>query len=410
MLPITATLDPTLWKPPAESQRVIEALSEPQSAQASSEPDVLFVGGCVRNSILGLEAGDADLATPHKPNEVTRRLEAAGIKVVPTGIDHGTVTAVVNKRPFEITTLRQDIETDGRHAVVAFTTTWEEDAQRRDFTMNTLLADLKGNIYDPTGCGLSDLNEGRVVFVGDPKLRVAEDYLRILRFFRFQALYGKTPPDTAALTACRQAAGKIGTLSRERITQEILKILAVRDPTETLELMRENKVMDDLFHPEFDPNILNMLCGLQNRFGSVSLESRLFVLCNGAESHLPVLDKYLLLSKDQRRVLESLFAVVTAPLGIKERLYYYGRHIGGQSILILAAVEDAKVGGAAMDLLRDWPIPVLPITGGDLKALGISPGPQMGKIMRAVEAWWADSDFQPGREDCLKQAKNLEKS
>jgi poly(A) polymerase len=249
-----------------ESRAVFSALQN-----KAAHPQVLFVGGCVRNAVLGLPPGDCDLATIHPPFEVTRRLEDVGIKVVPTGIDHGTVTAVVDGKPFEITTLRRDVETDGRHAVVSFTQDWSLDAQRRDFTINTLLADGAGNLYDPTGDGLSDLEAGRVVFVGDPVQRIAEDYLRILRFFRFYAFYGRGRPDAAALAACRAAAGKIADLSRERVTQEILKIIAADGAADILEIMAAQNVMKDFVHPQCKIANLAMLAGLQKRLGPFHL-------------------------------------------------------------------------------------------------------------------------------------------
>jgi poly(A) polymerase len=402
MLSVARTIPLQDWMTSPESRAVFSALQN-----KAVQPQVLFVGGCVRNAVLGLLSGDCDLATIHPPFEVTRRLEEAGIKVVPTGIDHGTVTAVAGGKPFEITTLRRDVQTDGRHAVIAFTQDWNLDAQRRDFTINTLLADASGQVYDPTGQGIADLEAGRVIFVGDPAQRIAEDYLRILRFFRFHAFYGRGEPDAAALAACREAAENISTLSRERITQEMLKIVAVDHPADILEIMFAHNVMKDFAHPDSIVCNLNMLTGLQKRLGSVSVAARLAFLCAGDIDHLPVIEKYLLFSNAGRRVLESLLKAIRSPLGMKGRLYHYGRDVGGQSILILAAMAGAVIRDDDLELIRHWEIPEFPVTGADLKEMGIAEGPRMGEILEDTETWWVEWDFQPDRAQCLERARGM---
>lgn len=391
-------IDQTLWKPPAGSREIFDALGEGH---------VRFVGGFVRNSFLGLWETDADMATTLPPDEVTRILQQAGIKVVPTGIDHGTVTAVVNGRPFEITTLRRDVETDGRHAVVSYTTDWAVDAQRRDFTMNTLLADFDGHVYDPAGRGISDLKAGRVVFVGDPVQRIAEDYLRILRFFRFHALYGYAAPDAEAIEACRSAAPKIATLSRERITQEMRKIIAIESPVSIMEVMRNCGVMSDFYHPGYSAESMKALCQMQRKYDAVMFEARLYLLAGGDENHMAVFDKYLVLSNEQKRLLKAMFIAVAMPCGVKERLYRFGREMALQSMLVMGAMEDVSPDDEAMATLQSWEVPQLPVTGDDLKEMGIMPGPQMGDILRAVEAWWIAADFMPGRDECRDQAKSI---
>ena len=201
---VTDTLDPQPWMNAPATRAVIEAL-ELKGGRGCAR----FVGGCVRNAVLGREIDDIDIATTLTPNEATAALEARSLKVAPTGVEHGTVTAVSDHRPFEITTLRRDVSTDGRRAVVAFTTDWAEDAMRRDFRLNALYLDTDGRLYDPTGEGLADAKAGRIVFVGDPMVRIREDYLRILRFFRFLAWFGRGEPDTAALQACRALKGML---------------------------------------------------------------------------------------------------------------------------------------------------------------------------------------------------------
>lgn len=210
-------IDPKSWMREAETQKIMHLLN-PDGLQT------MFVGGCVRNTLLSQKVEDIDLATQLTPDKVTSLLEDASVKVIPTGLDHGTVTAVIDGKAFEITTLRQDVETDGRHAVIRFSESWEEDARRRDFTINALYMDMNGGVYDPLDQGLADIESQTFVFVGDAEQRIKEDYLRILRYFRFHALYGKGDMDTHALDACRKHAGRVEGLSRERITQEFLKI------------------------------------------------------------------------------------------------------------------------------------------------------------------------------------------
>ncbi|PZQ43290.1 MAG: hypothetical protein DI551_12400 [Micavibrio aeruginosavorus] len=221
MLPLKH-IDPADWMTDHRSVKIMRVLGG-----YADEPEALFVGGCVRNLLLGLPVSDLDIATIHPPLQVIEKLKNDGIRFIPTGLEHGTVTAFIDDAKFEITTLRKDIETDGRHAVIAFTDKWEEDAKRRDFTINTLLASPQGMVFDPLERGIDDLEMRLVKFVGNPQERIAEDYLRILRFFRFYAQYGSGAPDKEALGACADNAAKISLLSKERVTQEILKIVSV---------------------------------------------------------------------------------------------------------------------------------------------------------------------------------------
>jgi poly(A) polymerase len=220
-------LDPAKWRRRQGMMKLLDALG-------AGEGETRYVGGAVRDDLLGLPVNDVDLATRLRPNEVVERLQAAGIKAVPTGIAHGTVTAVSDGHPYEVTTLRRDVETFGRHATVAFTGDWKEDAARRDFTINALMADpVSGEIFDYFG-GLADLEQRLVRFIGDPFERIAEDHLRILRFFRFQARFGRGEPDSAALEACTARANDLMALSRERIDDELLMLLSVAKPVATV--------------------------------------------------------------------------------------------------------------------------------------------------------------------------------
>ncbi|HVY90362.1 MAG TPA: CCA tRNA nucleotidyltransferase, partial [Hyphomonadaceae bacterium] len=223
------------------ARRVMDALEKarPNSAR--------FVGGCVRNALLGQPVADVDIATQLTPDRVAEAMRAANIAVHETGIEHGTLTVVADHHPFEVTTLRRDVETDGRRAVVAFTEDWAEDAQRRDFRMNALYVSRDGDVFDPTGGGLEDIAQRRIVFVGDPETRLREDYLRILRFFRFYAWYGRGAPDAAGLAACAKLKSGLSGISAERIWMETKKLLAAPDPMPGLQAMEQSGVFAQLF-------------------------------------------------------------------------------------------------------------------------------------------------------------------
>ena len=227
------------WLKLPETRAVMEALEAAGGADCAR-----FVGGCVRNSLMGQSVDDIDIATRLQPSATMAALKARGLRAIPTGVDHGTVTAVAGGRPFEITTLRRDVETDGRRAVVAFTEDWAEDAARRDFRLNALYAGAAGCVFDPTGGGLSDAAQGRIIFVGDPEARIREDYLRILRFFRFFAWYGTGAPDAAGLAACERLSAGVERLSAERMSKELLKLLSACDPTPAV-LIRNGAFYND---------------------------------------------------------------------------------------------------------------------------------------------------------------------
>ncbi|GJL84407.1 MAG: poly(A) polymerase [Micavibrio sp.] len=388
------------WMKAPETVAVIDALGLGKA---------LFVGGCVRNTLLMRDVEDIDIATILTPEEAAERLEAAGIKVVPTGVEHGTVTAVSGGKGFEITTLRKDVETDGRRAVVAFTEDWAEDAQRRDFTMNTLLADMEGNIFDPTGQGLADLKARKVVFVGESTERIAEDYLRILRLFRFHALYGEGEIDAGALAACKVAADKIATLSAERITQEFFKIIAVDKPEDILRIMFDNNVLNEFFYPEYDPKLLGHFCEFQKRYGLIALPSRLFVLAGMKLDNVNNMEKLLLFPKVFRKDIESLSKVLEMDdLGneqsVKVAVYRHGRVATAQA-LTLEVVLDRVVNGfapKALDIIQNWEVPNLPVSGDDLMKAGIPEGPALGQKLSAIEEWWIGEGFVADKEACLK--------
>ncbi|MFQ5973372.1 MAG: CCA tRNA nucleotidyltransferase [Alphaproteobacteria bacterium] len=382
-----------------------------------------FVGGCVRDAVLGRRVGDVDVATPLPPQEVMRRLEQAGIKAVPTGIDHGTITAVFDKAVdapiyFEVTTLRLDMETDGRRARVAFTDDWAADAARRDFTINALFCDASGKVYDYTG-GLGDLRDRRVRFVGDPTERIREDVLRLLRFFRFYAHYGDPPPDGPALDACAELAHLLPTLSGERVAGELFKLLDAADPATVLRLMAERGILGHVLPEARAIDRLAALVSVEGTAGA-DHERRLAALLDVDETAADRVALRLRLSNAQGARLASLVAPTELDPGLpvrrqRELLYRMGRSAFQDRVLMAwagAVAGEAPPGRRTteawrelLDLPERWTPPVFPIKGRDALALGIEPGPQVGKALDAVERWWIAGDFAAGREACLDRLR-----
>lgn len=393
--------DPPDWMKAPETLAVMAALND--------EPGrALFVGGCIRNHILNKEVLDIDIATQLMPGDVINRMKDAGIKVIPTGVEHGTVTAISGQRYYEITTLRRDVSTDGRRATVAFTEDWAEDARRRDFTMNTLLADGQGNIYDPLGKGLKDLMAKHVVFVGNPSCRIAEDALRLLRFFRFHALYGAGAPDDKALEACTEAAQAVYELSRERITQEVFRILSVDDPAPTLDLMFERGILTRLHFDEYDAKALSALCFFQKRYGLVAMAPRLFALAGYHGDVEAMLSETLLVPKVFFKDIKGMAGVLalpdlTADQTTREAIYRYGRAPVAQALMIELAQDRVNNGdgSAILEIVQNWEVPSLPVNGQDLMDAGVAQGPELGEALSRLEEAWIASDFNLSREALL---------
>lgn len=404
--------------------RVFDALSgEEASAGDGGEPAVLFVGGCVRDALLGRAAGaDIDLATVHPPEEARRLLEAAGVKVVPTGIDHGTVTAISGDLHFEVTTLRVDVETFGRHARVAYTADWAGDAHRRDFTMNALYADRSGAVFDPVG-GLEDLRAHRVRFVGDPHARIREDVLRLLRFFRFHAHFGEGAPDPDGLAACAELASLAPSLSGERVAQETLKLLAAPDPARTLAVMRDHAILSHLLPQVSDLARLAALVTLEGVADRADPVRRLAATLAGRDAAV-ALGERLRLSNADRRRLESLADPARAvPTPDKTRddqrraLHAIGAGGWRDAVLMAWAGEVAGAGAGDRRRTEAWrallaldesdPVPAFPLKGADVLALGVAKGPEVGRLLSAVEAWWAEGGFAADREACLARLREV---
>jgi poly(A) polymerase len=395
----------------AETEAVLKALGQ-------GGAELRFVGGCVRDAVLGRPIGDVDIATPEPPDLVIERLTAAGLKAVPTGIAHGTVTAVAGGKAFEITTLRRDVETFGRHARIAFTDDWQEDAARRDFTFNALSCRPDGVLFDYFG-GLEDLAAGRVRFVGDARQRIAEDRLRLLRFFRFLAWYGRAGPDPEGLKAASEAAPELALLSGERIQAEMLKLLAAPNPTPTLRLMAQRGVLGHAIPAEGNIERLERLLEIESLAGLTPDPIRRLgaLLQPDADGILRLAERWRLSNAARDRLL-----AVAAPgpkpdpaLSDREQrvlLYRMGSLSWADRVLIAWAEaliagrnEDADRWLQLLTLPTRWPVPVLPLKGRDLRAVGLKPGPQIGELLAALEAWWIDQDFRPDRQACLDWVK-----
>ncbi|MCZ6765141.1 MAG: CCA tRNA nucleotidyltransferase [Alphaproteobacteria bacterium] len=405
-------LDRQPWMTTPAVTAVFDALG-PDLPDDSPVPVVRFVGGCVRNAIAGRPVADIDLTTVLTPNEVIARLEAAGLKAIPTGLDHGTVTAVADHQPFEITTLRRDVETYGRHATVAFTDDWAEDSNRRDITFNALLADRDGTVHDFHG-GIDDLKAGRVRFIGPAEKRIAEDTLRLLRFFRFFAQFGKPPADDAALAACAAAAGHLAALSGERVAKEMLALLACDEPTEAIRLMRVHGVLAEV---ESHLELVDRLAGLVSVEGDALLAAdplrRLAALTSGGQvGALAVAQRFRLSNADRDRM--ALIAdparqpeAQTDAAAARRTAYRTGR----DAFVDLVALRWAEAPGeeekwqALIDAVAGWAVPDFPLRGRDGLDIGIAAGPRLGALLDAIESWWIETDFGPGRDECLAELK-----
>ena len=385
------------WLRDPQTMRVIAAL---QTGPAT----VRFVGGCVRNSLLGDSVTDIDLATVHEPGESTRLLSEAGIKVVPTGIEHGTVTAVVDGKSFEVTTLRADIETFGRHAVVRFGQSWSEDAARRDFTMNAIYADPDGTLFDPVG-GVADAQARRVRFIGQSDRRIKEDFLRILRFFRFNAQYSNGEVDAEALSACARNASGLSQLSGERIQGELFKLLAAPAPGKWLAHMNEAGVLARVLpHATLESIVSGRIDDLPpqlRRTGTRELALiRLCALLESREKSIDAVADALKLSNEAKTHLLAISAAQNAVSGkmndadMRRATY---RHSGALRDAIAVAYFCGQVSRQEADRLLSfsWIPPRFPITGADVVALGLAPGPDIGAVLKEVERWWIDQDFRP---------------
>lgn len=410
----------------AALRRVLEALER-------EGDEVRLVGGCVRNAVLGEPVGDLDLATQALPEVVVERAQAAGIKAVPTGLEHGTVTLVADGVPFEVTTLRKDVETDGRHAVVAFSRDFAEDAARRDFTMNALYVDTNGVLHDPLD-GLADLEARRVRFIGDAGDRIREDYLRVLRYFRFYGWYGRGAPDRDAVKAIVGNRSGLSGLSAERVWSELKKLLSAPQAARSLLWMRQTGVYQIVLPESGDMD-------LYARFGRLEAALDLAVdpllrllallpLAHTEEDRVSALAKRLKLSGAEADRLKAAQAaagaVVQADLdtllsdekALRALLYQHGMQGTADSLVLVAAASldtnpELDLPGdlitklrSALIAVRDWKKPTLPVSGKDMLSRGVAAGPQIGAALQIMEAAWVASDFALDRDALLDVLKN----
>ena len=408
---MTETIGQRPWMTTPQATAVLDALEAKGGAGCAR-----FVGGCVRNTILNRPIDDIDIATTLTPDEATEALEKAGLKAVPTGVEHGTITAVADGAPFEVTTLRRDVSTDGRRAVVAFSQDWAEDAQRRDFTLNAIYADRAGTLFDPTGRGVTDARAGRIVFVGDPMTRIREDYLRILRFFRFLAWYGKGEPDAKALAACKALRDTLSGRPAERTIKELLKLLSADEPRPAVKLMSEAGVLG---------KILPFCTSLDQFNGLVEIETsqlfendsvlRLATLVPDDQVSVAKAAESLRLSNDVRdRLVAAMgktprIASWMSPRESRRAVYQVGVRAFTDRVKLAWAKSRRSAANhqwrGLLALGESWAPPPFPLNGDDVINAGVPKGPMVGEVLREVEDWWIDHDFLDDKFSAIEKLK-----
>lgn len=388
-----------------------------------------IAGGAVRNALLGEPVADIDIATTTVPDETARRAEAAGFKAVPTGAEHGTITVVANGKPYEVTTLRDDIETDGRRAKVRFGRDWVRDAGRRDFTINALYATVDGRIVDLVG-GLADLDSRTIRFIGEPETRIREDYLRILRFFRFFAWYGSGRPDAEGLKACARLKDGLDRLSAERVWIELKKLLAAPDPSRALLWMRQAGVLSSVL-PESEKWGIDLIHPLVKTEADLGWTAdpllRLEALVPPEAGRMKALAERLKLSSAEavrldRWASQPAIAANTAETALARTLYDDDQQAVVDRLSLSLAIARSKAvsddqampeAGKLSRLLKfaeTWESPEFPVKGRDLTAAGFAPGPRMGEALKLLEAEWVASGFKLGRDALIARAAAMAKS
>lgn len=368
-----------------------------------------FVGGCVRDTLLGLPIKDIDIATPYSPQDIITFIEKKGFKVFPIGIEHGSVLALINSQGFEITTLRKDIKTFGRHAEVSFTDDWLEDAKRRDFTINALYLSPRGELYDPCN-GQEDLKKGLIKFIGNPEERVQEDYLRILRFFRFLAYFGNQTIDQSSYEACKKFSSFLTSLSAERIHAEFLKCCSAAEPTFAFQKMYDANILTILFPMalKFNSALLNHLIALEKKYPlmiSPSPLRRFYLLCLSLSLDPLKEQERFKFSKQDKNYFKLLNTLLeNRHLSDATLLYHYPLSLVRDCRLIETTLtkEDSKL-TSLISFLKTWKKPYFPLKGEDLIRLGIPESPQIGKYLYEIEKWWIEKNFLPTHFDCLEE-------
>jgi poly(A) polymerase len=395
------------WLHDSDTRRVISALTK-------GGHNARFVGGCVRDALLDLPVRDIDIATPERPKAVMALLRSAGIKALPTSLQHGTITAVTDSHHYEITTLRVDVETDGRRATVEFTEDWETDAERRDFTINALYADIDGTVHDYVG-GLEDLAAGHVRFIGDPYKRIEEDALRILRFFRFHAWYGRGELDEAGLTACWNQARRIKELSGERLANELLLLLGAPNPGRVLKTMVDVGILRDVLPEAVLAGVerVERLSRLESELQAIDPLRRLAAVVETDSPGMDELTRRLRLSNaDRKRLVDMVRAAPeVAPSkdarALRRLLYQLGKDRFIDLLFLGAArhedAPDIEAIKFTIEFARAWIRPTLPVKGADVMAAGVPQGEAVRRVLSAVEDWWVAEDFPHDRDRALEQ-------
>jgi tRNA nucleotidyltransferase/poly(A) polymerase len=418
---VSASIASAKWLRGQTLQALLKALSE-------GGEEARIAGGAVRNTLLGQAVSDVDLATTTVPEETARRAEAAGFRAVPTGAEHGTITVVANGKPYEVTTLRDDIETDGRRAKVRFGRDWKRDAERRDFTINALYATADGEVVDLVG-GLADIESRTVRFIGDADTRIREDFLRILRFFRFFAWYGGGRPDAEGLKACARLKDGLDRLSAERVWAEVKKLMSAADPSRALLWMRQAGVLTQIL-PEGERWGIDFIHPLVRTEGDLGWPPdpmlRVEALLPPEPDRVRALAKRLRFSTAEARRLEAWAGQRPIAATMNEstlaRMLYESDRAAVIDHLRLAlaitrgkAVSDDEAMIAAGGISRllgyaeKWKKPEFPVKGDDLKQLGLSAGPGLGAVLKSLEAEWIASGFTLDRDALLARAATTKK-
>ena len=379
------------------------------------DEETRFIGGCVRDKICKKKNYDIDLATTIEPVNIVEILSKKKIKIIKSGISHGTVIAIINKEKFEITTLRKDIKTDGRHAKVEFTKDWVSDSERRDFTINAISCDFKGNLYDYHK-GLQDLKKGKIKFIGDPKKRIREDFLRILRFFRFYAYYGKNIITKSDLRIFKNQVLNLKKLSSERVYSEFKKILTSENPYKTLNLMKFSGVLNYIIFSSKNLEKIKLINKFDKMNYLIDFITRLAILID--KKFLLRVSNKLKLSKNENNKIKKIFHL-EENFNFKDfeknkikYIYYYGHEIC-ESLLIYNFIKlhgNYKIDkySKIVSSIKNIKTPRLPIFGKDLIKIGFQAGPKIGKILELVESWWILKKFKPTRKECLKKLKEFD--
>ena len=376
-----------------------------------------FVGGAVRDTLAGLEGFDLDLATDLNPDELVEACEDNGIKTIPLGIKYGTVGVMIDDKVLEVTSLRKDIKTDGRHAEVEFTTDWETDAGRRDLTINAVYADERGNVFDYYN-GIDDLEKGVVRFIGNPSQRIKEDYLRILRFFRFYSIFAKTPIDKKALEACKENSEGLQELSMERIRDELFKILVTPRAAETIKIMADNEILSYILPVPHQENI-DCLEFLDKQINQGNLPknplARLFILFNPDEAFANNIAVRMKFSKKQKQDFVDL-ARVTVPLrdfaderSLNRIIYTYGKDFARNKLMIAQALQKQILPDfeQILQYILAFEKPIFPLRGQDLINAGIQDNLHIGQILHNLENMWIESGFTLTKQDLLERLQQL---